>query len=59
MLGVNRQVKFTHSIVNNVLKLRALISLDQIGGYKAYKSISATICIKMQMVFQKPGMKLM
>jgi hypothetical protein len=41
VLGVDRQVKFTHSIVNNVLKLRALISLDDLGAYKAYNSISA------------------
>ena len=41
VLGVDRQVKFTHSIVNNVLKLRALISLDEMGAYKAYNSISA------------------
>ena len=40
VLGVDRQVKFTHSIVNNVLKLRALISLDEMGAYKAYNSIS-------------------
>jgi len=41
VLGVDRQVKFTHSIVNNVLKLRTLISLDDLGAYKAYNSISA------------------
>ena len=40
-LGVDRQVKFSHSIVNNVLKLRAVISLDELGAYKAYNSISA------------------
>jgi len=41
VLGINRQVKFTHTIANNVLKLRALISLDELGAYKAYNSISA------------------
>lgn len=41
VLGVDRQVKFSHSIVNNVLKLRAVISLDELGAYKAYNSISA------------------
>ena len=41
VLGFDRQVKFTHSIVNNVLKLRALISLYEMGAYKAYNSISA------------------
>jgi|SaaInlStandDraft_1057018.scaffolds.fasta_scaffold104231_2 hypothetical protein len=41
VLGVDRQVKFSHSIVNNVLKMRALISLDELGAYKAYNSISA------------------
>ena len=41
VLGDDRQVRFSHSIVNNVLKLRALISLDELGAYKAYNSISA------------------
>lgn len=40
VLGVNRQVKFSHSIVNNVLKMRALISLDELGANKAFSSIS-------------------
>ena len=41
VLGMERQVKFTHSIVNNILKLRALISLDELGATKAFNSISA------------------
>ena len=41
VLGDDRQVRFSHSIVNNVLKLRALISLNELGAYKAYNSISA------------------
>ena len=40
VLGVDREIKFTHSIVNNLLKLRASISLDELGAYKAYNSIS-------------------
>ena len=41
VLGIDRQVKFSHSIVNNILKLRALISLDELGATKAFNSISA------------------
>ena len=40
VLGMERQVKFTHSIVNNILKLRALISLDELGATKAFNSIA-------------------
>ena len=61
VLGVDRQVKFTHSIVNNVLKLRALISLDDLGAYKAYNSISAK-CYDLHKGadgISKLGMKLM
>ena len=40
VLGINRQVKFSHSIINNVLKFRALISLDELGATKAFNSIA-------------------
>ncbi|MDG2164313.1 MAG: YceI family protein [Flavobacteriales bacterium] len=40
VLGIDRQVKFSHSVANNVLKMRALISLDELGAIKAYSSIS-------------------
>ena len=40
VLGIDRQVKFSHSVANNVLKMRALISLEELGANIAYSSIS-------------------
>ena len=40
VLGMERLVKFSHSVANNILKLRALISLEELGATKAFNSIA-------------------